>query len=73
MMDSETLLEIGEQQNPYMLRREDIPDTVCEVLNDDERKAISSRIKKLLKQHNAVIVAHYYTLYLTIWLINLLV
>ncbi len=61
MMDNETLLEIDEQQNPYMLRREDIPDTVCEVLDDDERKVISSRIKTLLKQQNAVIVAHYYT------------
>ncbi len=61
MMDNETLLEIDDQQNPYMLRREDIPDTVCEVLDDDERKMISSRIKTLLKQQNAVIVAHYYT------------
>ncbi len=64
MMENEELLLLdlkGLEKSPYMLRREEIPDTVCEVISEDERIAITGRIKKLLKEQNAVIVAHYYT------------
>lgn len=43
------------------LKPEDIPETVTEVLSDDEREELKSRIKQLLKEQNAVMVAHYYT------------
>lgn len=45
----------------HTLKREDIPETVIEILNDEERETLKSRIKRLLKKHNAVMVAHYYT------------
>jgi quinolinate synthase len=37
------------------------PPMVEEVLSDDERDALKSRIKALMKQQDAVLVAHYYT------------
>ena len=43
------------------VKREDIPETVTEVLSDTERDELKSRIKQLLKEQNAVMVAHYYT------------
>jgi quinolinate synthase len=43
------------------LKREDIPETVTEVLSDAERDELKSRIRQLLKEQNAVMVAHYYT------------
>ncbi len=45
----------------YTLTREQIPDTVCETLNDAERATLTARIKLLLQEQDAVIVAHYYT------------
>ncbi len=35
--------------------------TVHETLSEDEAEAYRERIRELLKQHNAVLVAHYYT------------
>lgn len=43
------------------LKREDIPETITEVLSDAECDEFKSRIKQLLKEQNAVMVAHYYT------------
>jgi len=43
------------------LKPEDIPRTVTEVLSDAERDELQSRIRQLLKEQNAVMVAHYYT------------
>jgi len=43
------------------LKREEIPETVTEELSDAERDELKSRIKQLLKEQNAVMVAHYYT------------
>jgi len=45
----------------YRLRPEQVPETVCEVLNDLQRKELSARIKELLIEQNALLVAHYYT------------
>lgn len=45
----------------YRLSMEQIPDTVEEILNDQERLQLRQQIKTLLKQRNAVLVAHYYT------------
>ncbi len=43
------------------VKREDIPRTVTEELSDTERDELKSRVKQLLKEQNAVMVAHYYT------------
>ncbi len=45
----------------YSLKKEQIPPTVVEQIDDTERAELSERIKTLLKQQNAVMVAHYYT------------
>jgi len=45
----------------YSLKKEQIPPTVVEQIGEDERAELSEKIKFLLKQQNAVIVAHYYT------------
>ena len=45
----------------YRLPPEQVPETVCEVLSDTEKESLSARIKNLLKEQNAVLVAHYYT------------
>ncbi|MEX2353442.1 MAG: quinolinate synthase NadA [Gammaproteobacteria bacterium] len=45
----------------YRLPPERIPETVVETTSDSERRELFERIKTLLKQHNAVVVAHYYT------------
>ena len=43
------------------LKREEIPETVTEEYSNAERDELKSRIKQLLKERNAVMVAHYYT------------
>jgi quinolinate synthase len=45
----------------YLLKREEIPDTIVEKLGDEERAALFTRIKQLLQEQNAIIIAHYYT------------
>lgn len=45
----------------YSLEKEQIPATVVEQIDDAERVELSKKIKTLLKQQNAVMVAHYYT------------
>ena len=45
----------------YLLKREEIPDTIVETLSDEERAGLFTRIKQLLREHNAIIIAHYYT------------
>lgn len=45
----------------YELSPDQIPRTVPEILNDAEQAELSASIKQLLKEQNAVIVAHYYT------------
>jgi len=45
----------------YSLEREQIPPTVVEQIDDDERAELGEKIKAQLKKQNAVIVAHYYT------------
>ncbi len=45
----------------YSLPKEQIPPTVVEEISDDERAELTQKIKSQLKQHNAVMVAHYYT------------
>jgi quinolinate synthase len=45
----------------YTLEREQIPPTVVEQIDDDERAELTAKIKAQLKQQNAVMVAHYYT------------
>ncbi len=43
------------------VKREDIPETVIEEYSDAERDELKSRVKQLLNEQNAVMVAHYYT------------
>jgi quinolinate synthase len=43
------------------VKREDIPEIVTEEYSDAERDELKSRVKQLLKEQNAVMVAHYYT------------
>jgi quinolinate synthase len=45
----------------YRMPPEEVPETIVETLNIDERNELKSRIKQLLKEKNAIIVAHYYT------------
>ena len=45
----------------YRLPPEQVPETVVEVLSISERNELKSRIKRLLKEQNAIIIAHYYT------------
>ena len=45
----------------YTMRREDIPETIVENIAPDERAELFARIKQLLQQQDAVLVAHYYT------------
>lgn len=49
------------EYNDYRLRPEQIPETVCEILDDASRKELKSRIKRLLLEQDAIMVAHYYT------------
>ncbi len=55
-MTADALLE-----RSYELPRDQIPPTVTEEINEAERARLTDRITQLLKQQNAVIVAHYYT------------
>ncbi len=45
----------------YRMPPEEVPETIVETLSIDERNELKSRIKQLLKENNAIIVAHYYT------------
>jgi len=45
----------------YVMKREEIPDTIVEIVSDEERATLRARIKQLLKEQNAIIIAHYYT------------
>ena len=48
-------------QRSYSLKKEQIPPTVVEQIDDDERAELVKKIKTQLKEQNAVMVAHYYT------------
>lgn len=56
-MNTATTVELKD----WRLPPERVPPTVSESLPDDEREALRTRIKALLREKNAVIVAHYYT------------
>lgn len=45
----------------YRLPKEQIPPTVVEEISDDERLALTEKIKAQLAQQDAILVAHYYT------------
>ena len=45
----------------YLLKREEIPDTIVETLDVEERTALVERIKQLLREQDAIVIAHYYT------------
>lgn len=47
--------------NDYRLPPDRVPETVVTITSNSEREVLISRIKRLLTQHNAVVVAHYYT------------
>ncbi len=55
------ILDIRSAGASYALRPEEIPETIIETLDAGERSALIARIKRLLKEQDAVIVAHYYT------------
>jgi quinolinate synthase len=48
-------------ERSYSLKKEQIPPTVVEQIDDAERAELNEKIKSQLKQQNAVMVAHYYT------------
>jgi quinolinate synthase len=45
----------------YRMTLDQIPETVCEVLDDKSRRVLKDKIKRLLIEQNAIMVAHYYT------------
>ncbi len=45
----------------FRLTPEQVPETVSEQLDDIERERLTTRIRELLTQRDAVLVAHYYT------------
>ena len=45
----------------YSLPKDQIPPTIVEELDENERQDLFNKIKKQLKEQNAVMVAHYYT------------
>jgi quinolinate synthase len=45
----------------HRLTMDQIPETVCEILDEVSRNELKSRIKRLLIEQNAIMVAHYYT------------
>jgi quinolinate synthase len=47
--------------HPHVLAPEDIPDTVEEQLPAEERQQLTEQARKLLKERDATLVAHYYT------------
>jgi quinolinate synthase len=49
------------QLKDYRLPPEMVPETVVETLSSEVRNELKTSIKRLLKEQNAVIVAHYYT------------
>lgn len=49
------------QLRDYRLPPEQVPETIVETLSIRKRDALKARIKYLLKQQNAALVAHYYT------------
>lgn len=55
-MNTATLIK-----DDYRLPPERVPETVVEAVAEDERRQLFTRIERLLKQQDAVIVAHYYT------------
>jgi len=54
---SETATELRDHRIPA----EQVPETIIESLSISERERLKARIKQLLNEHNAVLVAHYYT------------
>lgn len=49
-----------EKLTDYRLRVDQIPDTMEEILNEQERVELRRDIKQLLQERDAVLVAHYY-------------
>src|SRR5690606_26643738 len=45
----------------YRMKSADVPETVTEVIPAAEREALKARIRRLLAEQDAVLVAHYYT------------
>ena len=45
----------------YRMPADQVPETVVEILPIRERDALKARLRALLKERNAVLVAHYYT------------
>ncbi|MEM6998255.1 MAG: quinolinate synthase NadA [Pseudomonadota bacterium] len=48
-------------ERSYSLKREQVPPTIVEQIDDDERAELVDKIKQQLIEQNAVMVAHYYT------------
>lgn len=46
---------------PHRLTPDQVPDTVVEVLDRDEKAELTERIRRLLREQDATLVAHYYT------------
>ncbi len=55
------MVEPNVELRDYRLPPEQVPETIVETLPIAERNQLKTRIKQLLKEQNAVLVAHYYT------------
>jgi quinolinate synthase len=56
-----TLTTTALKLKDYRMPPETVPETIGEVITDDEREALTHRIRALLREQDAVVVAHYYT------------
>ena len=54
-------IQTGIDLKDYRMPPEQVPETVVETLSIAERDELKTHIKKLLKEQDAVLVAHYYT------------
>ncbi len=52
---------VAESMEAILIPEFYVPETIVETVSDDERDQLTMRIKQLLKEQNASLIAHYYT------------
>lgn len=55
------MIENLAQTADYTMKRDEIPETVIETVDEQERNILFADIKRMLREQDAVLVAHYYT------------
>lgn len=55
------MIENLAQTADYTMKRDEVPETVIETVDEQERKILFADIKRMLREQDAVLVAHYYT------------